>query len=890
VTRVLLIVRNPGFLRYIETQIRTLCEQGDRVHIGIQEAPFNDADGLLGILTQTYPDLVVSHAPPRIDAWKQFSGDVRSALDYCRYLHPDYANAGLLRQRAEVKISPLGYAVERFIRSVGLHKSAWGVSSVLNGLRMAHDAIPPDAGILEYIRSDAPDVVIVTSLVWPRSHQPEYVLAARSLRIQTAYIVNSWDNLSNKGDIKTIPDTIYVWNEQQRAEASRLHGAAPEQVVVTGAPLFDRWFGKAPTETRKAFCARVGLPDDRPYILYVCSSPRIAADDSEPAFVRSWLKKLRGKRTAASKVNVLVRPHPHNAKPWRSVDLEDAGTAIHPKDARWVVQEQQRDDYFNALFYCSAVMGINTSAMLEAAIVGAPTVTLENGSFQETQGGTLHFHYLTQLGIVTSTDTIKTNIAALAEAVETAVEGRPPLPGVVTFVRPHGVERQATPIAVEALLSQAAKPAKPRGAGVAALAGRGLRRLLVAVNDSKVRKTGEAGSEGRRLTIWDGLRRRYADRWFPNIVEFAVRLLPPDNFVLRQEVKATLGGTEFTRFQWVEQAMREARQGDAPILVGPWISEVGFEALYWIPFVRWYRKHYRIPQARFVVISRGGVKSWYGGISDKYFDVFDLLTPEQFRNANLDRTAQQRGRQKQYSVSEMEQSIYDAVAKKIGAKEYNILHPAMMYRLFYRFWKEVGGIGFAKRYTVFQQINFAEERVRELLPKLPREYVAVKFYARESLPDTPETRAFIAKVISTISARIPVVLIRSDLSVDDHSDFKVHTNDQVTVIDPMTSPSCNLEIQTAIIAGSKLFVGTYGGTTYPANLLGKTAICFEREGKHNHPAHTEFAQRVLKQFGSLYVLNTQDFEAFELIFSSALKDERTGPAGDSGQYNKQVTI
>ena len=27
-----------------------------------------------------------------------------------------------------------------------------------------------------------------------------------------------------------------------------------------------------------------------------------------------------------------------------------------------------------------------------------------------------------------------------------------------------------------------------------------------------------------------------------------------------------------------------------PILVGPWLSEVGFELLYWIPLLRWIKE------------------------------------------------------------------------------------------------------------------------------------------------------------------------------------------------------------------------------------------------------------------------------------------------------------
>ncbi len=49
-----------------------------------------------------------------------------------------------------------------------------------------------------------------------------------------------------------------------------------------------------------------------------------------------------------------------------------------------------------------------------------------------------------------------------------------------------------------------------------------------------------------------------------------------------------------------------------PVIIGPWTGEVGFELIYWIPFVRWVLRKYQIPADRLWVVSRGGTRSWYG--------------------------------------------------------------------------------------------------------------------------------------------------------------------------------------------------------------------------------------------------------------------------------------
>jgi hypothetical protein len=56
---------------------------------------------------------------------------------------------------------------------------------------------------------------------------------------------------------------------------------------------------------------------------------------------------------------------------------------------------------------------------------------------------------------------------------------------------------------------------------------------------------------------------------------------------------------------------RYLSRSSRPILVGPWRSEVGFELLYWIPFLTSFAKRYGIPKDRLIAIGRGGSACWY---------------------------------------------------------------------------------------------------------------------------------------------------------------------------------------------------------------------------------------------------------------------------------------
>ena len=65
--------------------------------------------------------------------------------------------------------------------------------------------------------------MLVTPLVTEPT-QADYVRSAAGLGIRSALLVASWDNLTNKGLLRDVPDRVYVWNE--RGSAQRGHPAA----------------------------------------------------------------------------------------------------------------------------------------------------------------------------------------------------------------------------------------------------------------------------------------------------------------------------------------------------------------------------------------------------------------------------------------------------------------------------------------------------------------------------------------------------------------------------------------------------------------------------------------------------------------------------------------
>ncbi|HEY6617732.1 MAG TPA: hypothetical protein VIZ32_24565, partial [Vicinamibacterales bacterium] len=204
---------------------------------------------------------------------------------------------------------------------------------------------------------------------------------------------------------------------------------------------------------RQEFCRKVGLPADRPFVLFVGSTASISAPDAELTFVRRWIEALRSHPSLAD-ISILVRPHPFNSRHWSDADVGDLpNVAVYP---HWSnpVNESDRQDYFDSLFHSEAVVGINTTAMIEAAIVGRTVHSVLAEEFKDTQGGTLHFRYLLSEngGFLRVAGNLAEHAAQVAETLAKPEIGRESCARFVrTFVRPHGIDVQTTPILVDAL-------------------------------------------------------------------------------------------------------------------------------------------------------------------------------------------------------------------------------------------------------------------------------------------------------------------------------------------------------------------------------------------------------------------------------------------------------
>ena len=275
----------------------------------------------------------------------------------------------------------------------------------------------------------------------------------------------------------------------------------------------------------------------------------------------------------------------------------------------------------------------------------------------------------------------------------------------------------------------------------------------------------------------------------------------------------------------VARAAREGRR----LLVGPFLGEVGYELLYWIPAVRRLLSQHRVAPERVTVLARGGAASWYRDCASHGVEILDLIPPEEYLPAVVERR-RRGGGQKQFFPDALDSRLVRLALAQTGDAE--IVHPLLMYSRL-RFVLE--GLQPPE-----QALRLADYRrlAREPTPLpagCPTDYVAVKLYFSDPFPDGEESRELAARVLDELANETEVVVLTSGTQLDEHREWipdgrRIHDSSHWVV------PRDNLRVQTELVARSRAFVCTHGGFSYLGAMLGVPTLALQVQEPYS-PVH-----------------------------------------------------
>jgi len=449
------------------------------------------------------------------------------------------------------------------------------------------------------------------------------------------------------------------------------------------------------------------------------------------------------------------------------------------------------------------------------------------------------------------------------------------------FIRPFGRDQAATPRFADAIEKLGASPRpQPTGHGFTEAVVRlplypavgALQALLVSQPYRKqlrfrVQKSVQDGRRKAFISLKQFAQRQLGEKQLPPGALGPPSALAPKPGRQRDPNKK-LPGLNLPEAEEARELITGLGRSGRPILIGPWLSEAGFELLYWIPFLKWAKAYGNLDPSQLVVISRGGAASWYRDITNNYEDVLSFYSPDEFRVRNDARIVEQRGRLKHVEISSFDREIIAKVTEKRGLSGVRLLHPSTMYRLFDHFWFQRVPITLIEAFTSFGALPPVD--LGDLRGQLPERYVAAKFYTNTALPDTPENEAFVGSYLEELTHHTHVVLLNTPQRFDDHDDIAKATRGRVHTIDHLMTPATNLDVQTRIIAGADAYVGTYGGFSYVAPLSGTDALTFYSHITGFRFDHLEVAKRVFSGLkkGTFVELDLRSMDLMRLGFGA----------------------
>jgi hypothetical protein len=315
------------------------------------------------------------------------------------------------------------------------------------------------------------------------------------------------------------------------------------------------------------------------------------------------------------------------------------------------------------------------------------------------------------------------------------------------------------------------------------------------------------------------------------------------------------------RGEWqIERELAALARGRGPIIAGPWLSEVGFEVLYWIPFLRWFEDRYRVDPERVIALSRGGVADWYRDVATRYVEIFDHVDPATFAHRNAERRrTNEAGGQKQTSESAFDAEL-TAIAQPSGSPA-AVCHPSLMYRLFSQVWLGNRAADVIIRHTSFQAMS--APRLPDL--DLPDRFMAAKFYTGAALPDTPGCRRALREMVQAAASQMPVVMLDTGMTTDEHEDYLFRDISNVISLRDRLHPRTNLGVQTAVTSRAQGFIGTCGSLAWLAPMLGVPTLAVYADDRllttHLYLARQVFRRMPFAPFETLDLRAAEELDA-----------------------------
>ena len=239
-------------------------------------------------------------------------------------------------------------------------------------VRLVHDAAAK-----KFLAKETPDLVVLTNLF--EDFEISLLREARRLGIRTVGLINSWDRLTARWSVRLRPDTLLVFNEENKGEAVRLMDMPAHAIQICGIPQYDRYVNETPID-RETFFRSKGLDPHKRLILLAPMGPTFSDSDWQ---LIDLIERLMHESKELQDCQMLVRFQPNEAldragileRPWLIYD--DPGIRFgEGRSGDWDMTEADLRGLHASLHYADVLITYTSSISVDAAVTDTPIINI----------------------------------------------------------------------------------------------------------------------------------------------------------------------------------------------------------------------------------------------------------------------------------------------------------------------------------------------------------------------------------------------------------------------------------------------------------------------------------------------------------------------------------
>ena len=249
---------------------------------------------------------------------------------------------------------------------------------------------------------------------------------AKRLHLLTVGMISNWDHF-DKYYLPLRPDILLAQSEQILEFAIRYQSYRAEQIRLVGYPQIDFVLSASEKMPRETLLDKLGFPANSRYILYISGSAYCPDEPDIIAELLLWIDRgLLG-----PDVYLVIRPYLAGRGADRAFDAAKYERFSHHPRVRFYQSSfwdnlEDGELFFSIMRHSGAVIGIYTTALLEAAALGRPLlITMFDGHARRPFGRSVrrfalreHFKQVLESGAVRMVNNFSELLSALKEYLQ----------------------------------------------------------------------------------------------------------------------------------------------------------------------------------------------------------------------------------------------------------------------------------------------------------------------------------------------------------------------------------------------------------------------------------------------------------------------------------------